>query len=159
MKIKKNDQIPNVNVFRIGLDGPEKVKLFEIISDKKVIIIGVPGAFTPTCNLEHLPGFVKNIDNFKKKNIDEVIFMSANDPFVMNEWGKKSGTKEILFIGDPFCEFGKKTDLTLDLTVIGLGLRLSRFALIIDNCIVKDLLDEEGGALDKSAAESVLNAL
>ena len=159
MKIKKNDPIPNVNVFRIGSDGPEKIKLFEIISDKKVIIIGVPGAFTPTCNLEHLPGFVKNIDNFKKKNIDEVIFMSANDPFVMNEWGKKSGIKEILFIGDPFCEFGKKTDLTLDLTVIGLGLRLSRFALIIDNCIVKDLLDEEGGALDKSAAESVLNAL
>ena len=67
MKIKKNDQIPNVNVFRIGSDGPEKIKLFEIISDKKVIIIGVPGAFTPTCNLEHLPGFVKNIDNFKKK--------------------------------------------------------------------------------------------
>ena len=85
--------------------------------------------------------------------------MSANDPFVMNEWGKKSGTKEILFIGDPFCEFGKKTDLTLDLTVIGLGVRLSRFALIIDNCIVKDLLDEEGGALDKSTAECVLNAL
>ena len=71
----------------------------------------------------------------------------------------KSGIKEILFIGDPFCEFGKKTNLTLDLTAIGLGLRLSRFALIIDNCIIKDLLDEEGGALDKSAAESVLNAL
>ena len=159
MKIKKNDELPNVNLYRLGSDGPEKIKLFDLISKKRVVIVGVPGAFTPTCNLEHLPGFVDNIDNIKDKGVDEIIFIASNDPFVMNEWGKQSGSKGISFLGDPFCDFGKETSLTMDLAVIGLGVRLSRFALIIDDCIVKEILDEEGGGLNKSTAKSVINAL
>ena len=159
MKLKIDDIIPNTDIFKIGSSGPLKIKSYEIFQNKKILLVGVPGAFTPTCSLEHLPGFTDKVKEFKDKGIEEIIFMSVNDPFVMDEWCKSKNEDEISFLSDPFCEFGKKIGFTLDLTEIGLGLRLSRFAMLVENKKIKIIFDEEGGGLNKSSADSVLKAL
>lgn len=159
MKLKIDDIIPNTDIYKIGSSGPQKIKSYEIFQNKKILLVGVPGAFTPTCSLEHLPGFTDKVQEFKNKGIEEIIFMSVNDPFVMDEWRKSKNEDKISFFSDPFCEFGKKIGFTLDLTEIGLGLRLSRFAMLVENKKVKIIFDEEGGGLNKSSADSVLKAL
>ena len=159
MKLKIDDIIPNTDIYKIGSSGPQKIKSYEIFQNKKILLIGVPGAFTPTCSLEHLPGFTDKVQEFKNKGIEEIIFMSVNDPFVMDEWRKSKNEDKISFLSDPFCEFGKKIGFTLDLTEIGLGLRLSRFAMLVENKKIKIIFDEEGGGLNKSSADSVLKAL
>ena len=159
MKLKIDDIIPNTDIYKIGSSGPQKIKSYEIFQNKKILLVGVPGAFTPTCSLEHLPGFTDKVQEFKNKGIEEIIFMSVNDPFVMDEWRKSKNEDNITFLSDPFCEFGKKIGFTLDLTEIGLGLRLSRFAMLVENKKIKIIFDEEGGGLNKSSADSVLKAL
>ena len=159
MKLKIDDIIPNTDIYKIGSSGPQKIKSYEIFQNKKILLVGVPGAFTPTCSLEHLPGFTDKVQEFKNKGIEEIIFMSVNDPFVMDEWRKSKNEDRISFLSDPFCEFGKKIGFTLDLTEIGLGLRLSRFAMLVENKKIKIIFDEEGGGLNKSSADSVLKAL
>ena len=159
MKIKINDYIPDTKFYRITDSGPKVLKTSEIFNGKKLILVGVPGAFTPTCSDEHLPGFLNDFTEFVKKGIDQIIFVSVNDPFVLNEWIKTKKADEISYLADPFCDFGEKTGLTLDLTVIGLGKRLSRFAMLVDNGKVIKLFDEDGGGLDKSSAKSVIEAL
>ena len=159
MKLKIDDIIPNTDIYKIGSSGPQKIKSYEIFQNKKILLVGVPGAFTPTCSLEHLPGFTDKVQEFKNKGIEEIIFMSVNDPFVMDEWRKSKNEDRISFLSDPFCEFGKKIGFTLDLTEIGLGLRLSRFAMLVENKKIKIIFDEEGGGLNKSSADFVLKAL
>ena len=159
MKLKIDDIIPNTDIYKIGSSGPQKIKSYEIFQNKKILLVGVPGAFTPTCSLEHLPGFTDKVQEFKNKGIEEIIFMSVNDPFVMDEWRKSKNEDKISFFSDPFCEFGKKIGFTLDLTEIGLGLRLSRFAMLVENKKIKIIFDEEGGGLNKSSADFVLKAL
>ena len=159
MKLKIDDIIPNTDIYKIGSSGPQKIKSYEIFQNKKILLVGVPGAFTPTCSLEHLPGFTDKVQEFKNKGIEEIIFMSVNDPFVMDEWRKSKNEDKISFLSDPFCEFGKKIGFTLDLTEIGLGLRLSRFAMLVENKKIKIIFDEEGGGLNKSSADFVLKAL
>ena len=159
MKLKIDDIIPNTDIYKIGSSGPQKIKSYEIFQNKKILLVGVPGAFTPTCSLEHLPGFTDKVQEFKNRGIEEIIFMSVNDPFVMDEWRKSKNEDNITFYSDPFCEFGKKIGFTLDLTEIGLGLRLSRFAMLVENKKIKIIFDEEGGGLNKSSADFVLKAL
>ena len=159
MKLKIDDIIPNTDIYKIGSSGPQKIKSYEIFQNKKILLVGVPGAFTPTCSLEHLPGFTDKVQEFKNRGIEEIIFMSVNDPFVMDEWRKSKNEDRISFLSDPFCEFGKKIGFTLDLTEIGLGLRLSRFAMLVENKKIKIIFDEEGGGLNKSSADFVLKAL
>ena len=159
MRIKINDKLPETEFYKIAESGPKKLKSYDVFSNKKILLVGVPGAFTPTCSLEHLPPFIQKVKKFKSKGIDEIVFLSVNDPFVMSEWMKNNNADEINFLSDPFCEFGKKTGLTIDLSEIGLGLRLSRFAMIIYNNEVQVIFDEEGGGLDKSSADSILKAI
>lgn len=159
MKIKVNDTIPEINFFYISESGPKKISSKELFADKKVILVGVPGAFTPTCSLEHLPGFIEKKKEIYEKGIERIIFVSKNDPFVMNEWKKSKSENDIMFIGDSMGEFADKTGLKMDLSVIGLGERLSRFALIIEDNVIKNMFDEEGGGFEKSSANDVLKAL
>tara|TARA_B100000989_G_C19501750_1_gene454603 strand:+ start:886 stop:1365 length:480 start_codon:yes stop_codon:yes gene_type:complete len=159
MKIKVNDKLPEVNLFSMTNDGPKCFKTSELFKEKKNLLIGVPGAFTPTCSLQHLPGFIKNKKIFYAKGIDQIIFVSVNDPFVISEWAKSKNEIDIKFFGDPDGNFAKQTGLIVDLSVIGLGIRLSRFAMVIDNMKVSLLLDEDGGDLNLSTAEKVLESI
>ena len=159
MKIKKGDIFPNVETFQVSENGPEAVSTKKLLENKRVLLIGVPGAFTPTCAKDHLPGFIKNIDNFFNKEIDKIYVVSVNDPFVMDSWIKSYDEKQINYFADSNGDLMKKSGFSLDLSVIGLGMRLSRFVMIIDNCVVKKIFDENGGGLEKSKAEVILESI
>ena len=159
MKIKVDDCFPNVTFFQLVDGNPKIFKSTQIFNEKKIILVSVPGAFTPTCSNEHLPGYVKLYDEFKKKGIDDIYFVAANDPFVMEAWINSTSENKIKYLADSNFELLNATGLEIDLTVAGLGKRLSRFAIFIDNGLIKKIFDEEGGGLEKSSAENLLKNL
>ena len=159
MKIKVGDCFPDVTFFQLVDGNPKTFKSSQIFNEKKIILVSVPGAFTPTCSNEHLPGYVKLYDEFKKKGIDDIYFVAANDPFVMEAWINSTAERNIKYLADSNFELLDATGLEIDLTVAGLGKRLSRFAIFIDNGLIKKIFDEEGGGLEKSSAENLLKNL
>ena len=159
MKIKVDDCFPDVTFFQLEDGNPKTFKSSQIFNEKKIILVSVPGAFTPTCSNEHLPGYVKLHDEFKKKGIDDIYFVAANDPFVMEAWINSTAERNIKYLADSNFELLDATGLEIDLTVAGLGKRLSRFAIFIDNGLIKKIFDEEGGGLEKSSAENLLKNL
>ena len=159
MKININDCFPEVTFHQIINGDPKTVNSSELFNKKKVILVSVPGAFTPTCSNEHLPGYIDNFEKFKNKGVDEIYFVSVNDPFVMNAWMKSYSNSKINYIADSNSELLNSSGLEMDLSVIGLGKRLSRFAMLIDNGLIKMIFDEKGGGLEKSKAENVLENL
>ncbi len=159
MKIKVDDCFPDVTFFQLVDGNPKTFKSSAIFNEKKIILVSVPGAFTPTCSNEHLPGYVKLYDEFKKKGIDDIYFVAANDPFVMDAWIKSTSENKVKYLADSKLELLDATGLEIDLAVAGLGKRLSRFAIFIDNGLIKKIFDEEGGALEKSSAENLLKNL
>ena len=159
MKIKEDDCFPNVTFFQLVDGNPKTFKTSEIFNDKKIILVSVPGAFTPTCSNEHLPGYIKLYDEFKKKGIDDIFFVAANDPFVMEAWINSNSESKIKYLADSNLELLDATGLEIDLTVAGLGKRLSRFAIFVDDGLIKKIFDEEGGGLEKSSAENLLKNL
>jgi peroxiredoxin len=160
MTIAVGDKIPDVKVQVATPDGPKPAQTGELLGTGKVVLFGVPGAFTPTCSDYHLPGFVLRSEDIAAKGVDTIACMSVNDAFVMKAWGEAQevGDKVVL-IADGTGAFTKELGLEFDLSGAGLGLRSRRFAAIIDNGVVTDLAVEEGGGLDVSSAESVLAKL
>ena len=158
MKIKINECFPNLEFFQIIDGSPKKVSSTKLFNEKKIILVGVPGAFTPTCSNEHLPGYIENYESFVSKGIDDIYFVSVNDPFVMNKWGElnKSNVK---FIADSDGEFMKKSGFEMDLSAAGLGNRLTRFSMLIDNGLVVEIFDENGPGLDVSKASNMLDKI
>ena len=162
MKIKKGDKIPSVDLFYLDENkAVKKIKANLLFENHKVILFGLPGAFTSVCAAKHLPGFVNNFDLAKKKGINKIICISVNDPFVMNAWGEKHKVGDkILMIADPFCKFTKEIGATVDKTEKGLGLRSSRFTMLLENGIVKELKEEKNTAeCEISSAENFLEAI
>ena len=159
MKINVNDCFPDVTFFQLVDGNPKAFKTAEIFNEKKIILVSVPGAFTPTCSNEHLPGYMKLFDEFKKKGIDNIYFVASNDPFVMDAWINSYPESKIKYLADSNFEFLNATGLEIDLTVAALGKRLSRFAIFVDNGLIKNIFDEEGGGLEKSSAENLLKNL
>ena len=162
MKIKKGDKIPSVDLFYLDENkAVKKIKANLLFENQKVILFGLPGAFTSVCSAKHLPGFVNNFDLAKKKGINKIICISVNDPFVMNAWGEKHKVGDkILMIADPFCKFTKEIGATVDKTEKGLGLRSSRFTMLLENGIVKELKEEKNTAeCEISSAENFLEAI
>ena len=159
MKINVNDCFPDVTFFQLIEGNPKAFKTAEIFNEKKIILVSVPGAFTPTCSNEHLPGYMKLFDEFKKKGIDDIYFVASNDPFVMDAWINSYSESKIKYLADSNFEFLNATGLEIDLTVAALGKRLSRFAIFVDNGLIKNIFDEEGGGLEKSSAENLLKNL
>jgi len=162
MKIKKGDKIPSVDLFCLDENkAVKKIKANLLFENQKVILFGLPGAFTSVCSAKHLPGFVNNFDLAKKKGINKIICISVNDPFVMNAWGEKHKVGDkILMIADPFCKFTKEIGATVDKTEKGLGLRSSRFTMLLENGIVKELKEEKNTAeCEISSAENFLEAI
>ena len=156
MKLKKGDCFPKVDFYWLNDGSPEKVSSADLFNKKRIILVGVPGAFTPTCTNEHLQGYISNFENFKSKGIDEIFFISVNDPFVMQKWGEAVGKNELKFIADSNGDFMKSSELTVDLSAAGLGNRLSRFSMLVDDGLIKEIFDENGPSLDKSKAEVLL---
>jgi len=134
--------------------------LFDILKNKKVIIFGVPGAFTPTCSEKHLPGFIKLSHAIKEKGVDDIFCFSVNDPFVMKSWLLSyTDQHNIIGIADGNGEITKILDLISDKSSNFMGIRCTRFAMIVENNLISELFVEESGKLDFSSAENILSKL
>ena len=155
MTIEKNDAFPDQKI-RILIDGEmQNIQSSEYLSNKKVVLVGVPGAFTPTCHLSHLPGYIENIARFKEKGFT-VTFIAVNDPFVMKSWSEVSNANGIDMLADGNCDLTEELGLVMDGSGFGLGNRCQRFAMIIENGIVNSVDIEQPGEMDVSSAESQL---
>jgi peroxiredoxin len=160
MTIAVGDHIPDVSVAVATADRPKKVQTSELLGSGRVVLFGVPGAFTPTCSDYHLPGFVLRAEDLKSKGVTTIACLSVNDAFVMGAWGDAQEVgDDIVMIGDGSADFTKALGLELDLSGGGLGLRSKRFAAIIEDGVITDLAVEEGTGLDVSTADAVLAKL
>jgi len=158
---KVGDKVPSATLYELGSEGPKPVKTDELFAPgKKVVAFALPGAFTPTCSAKHVPGFVADADKFKAKGVDTVACISVNDAFVMGEWGKnQKADGKVKMLADGSAEFSKAMDLVMDLTSRGMGVRSQRYAMIVDNGVIKGLFVEKPGAFEVSSAENVLKHL
>ncbi len=161
MKLKENDNIPNSEFFIIEDGNPIKKNTSEFFKDKKVVLFGLPGAYTSVCSAKHLPGYVDNYERYKAKGIDYLVCISVNDPFVMDAWGKSQNvTDKILMIADPFLSFTKAIGADVDKSTRGLGIRSNRYTMLIDNLkVIKLQEEEEVGSCEISAAENFLKLI
>ena len=159
MRINENDIFPDITFYQITESGPKGIKANEIFKSKKVILVGVPGAFTPTCSDEHLPGYIKLASEFFSNGIEEIYVVSTNDPFIMKSWSDSLNISDLKFISDGNGELRDKTGLITDLSIVGLGKRLSRFAMIIDDGKIVKIFNENGPGLDLSKAENVIKSI
>ena len=156
MKIKENDKIPNAEVFILENGEPIKKNIEEFLKNKKVIIFGLPGAYTSVCSTKHLPGYVRMYDNYKNKGINQIICISVNDPFVMNAWGIENKVdNKIIMISDPFLNFTKAIGTEVDKSARGLGIRSNRYTMLVNDLNVIKLQEEKDtGSCEISAAEN-----
>ena len=158
MKIKESETIPSSEVFVLENGEPIKKNIENILKDKKSVIFGLPGAYTSVCSAKHLPGYVNNFEKYKQKGINQIICMSVNDPFVMNAWGEENNVGDkIIMVGDPFLNFTKAIGAEVDKSGRGLGIRSSRYTMLVDNLkVVKIQEEKDTGSCEISAAETFL---
>jgi glutaredoxin/glutathione-dependent peroxiredoxin len=167
MTIKVGDKLPAgtlsefIEVETAGCTlGPNEFKVDDLTRGKKIVIFGVPGAFTPTCSAKHVPSYLQNIDKLKAKGVAEVICMSVNDAFVMGAWAREQKTLgKIRMMGDGSANYTKALGLEFDLTARGLGVRCQRFSMLVDNGVVKVLNIEAPGKYEVSDAETLLKQI
>jgi peroxiredoxin len=160
MAISVGDRIPDVELMTMTSDGVAPVQSGEVLGKGKVVLFAVPGAFTPTCSDHHLPGFVLRAEDIKAKGVDTIACIAVNDVFVMGAWGDAQGTGDsIAMLADGNGEFAAEVGLTLDGSGFGLGTRSQRYAAIIDDGVVTELMVEPNPGLDVSSAEAVLAKL
>jgi peroxiredoxin len=145
----------------MGANGPEPKTTSEVFSGKKVALFAVPGAYTPTCNNQHMPGFVSRIDELKAKGIDAIACTAVNDVFVLTNWAKDTGAAgKIEMLADGSGDFAKAIGLDIDLSNFGLGLRSKRYAMLVDNGVVKVLnVEDSPPVADKSSAETLCSMI
>jgi len=160
MTIKIGDKLPDAEFTTMTGDGQQKLSTDTIFTGRKVVLFAVPGAFTPTCSMNHLPGFVQNIAAIKAKGVDTVACVAVNDVFVMDAWGKASGANgSILMLADGNGDFARAIGLEFDLTQAGLGKRSKRYSMVIDNGVVKSLNVEDKPGVNVSGADTILGQL
>ena len=161
MKLKENDKIPNSEIFIIENGEPSKKNIEEFLNNKKVVIFGLPGAYTSVCSARHLPGYVNMHQQYRDKGIDLIICMSVNDPFVMSAWGKENNVSDkIIMAGDPFLNFTKAIGAEVDKSGRGLGVRSNRYTMFVEDIRVVKLQEEkDAGSCEISAAENFLKLI
>ncbi len=167
MTIKVGDSLPDatltefVEVEGNGCSiGPNAFKVADLVKGKKIVMFGLPGAFTPTCSAKHVPSYLSQYDALKAKGVDEIWCMSVNDAFVMGAWGREQkAAGKIRMMADGSAEFATKLGLVLDLTARGMGIRMNRFSLLVDNGIVKSVNLEGPGKFEVSDAGTILKQL
>ena len=144
MKLKVKDQIPDAKIFHLVDGVPKEQNISEVLGSKKIILFGLPGAFTATCSKFHLPGYVKNSQQILDKGIDRIFCLAVNDPFVMKAWGDANNIgNKIIMLADPYLLFTKLIGTEVDRNSKGMGMRSSRYAMIIENLKVKNIQEEE----------------
>ena len=161
MTIAKGDSLPEATFRVLGSEGIVPLTTEQVFGGKKVVLFAVPGAFTPTCHLKHLPGFIENADKFKSLGVDTVACVAVNDPFVLSAWAQVSGAGgKVLFLSDGNDDFTKKIGMELDGSGIGLGTRSLRYAMLVEDGVVKALNTEESPVVaEVSSAEELLKEL
>jgi len=161
MTIKVGDRLPEAKFRVMGPEGPVVKSTSDVFKGKKVVLFAVPGAFTPTCNNNHLPGFLKNADMFKAKGIDTIAVTGVNDVFVFDAWKKSTGAGgKIEFLSDGNGEFAKALDLSLDGSGAGLGIRSKRYAMLVEDGVVKKLnIEDAPGKAEASSADALLKQM
>lgn len=158
MTIKPGDSIPSATLMQMRDGAPRGLKSEEVFGGKKVVLFGLPGAFTPTCSAKHLPGYVELFDAFMEKGVDTIACLSVNDAFVMGAWGNAQGAGDkVMLLADGNGDFTRLLGLQFDASKFGMGERCQRFAMLVENGVVKDLQIEEPGAFSVSSAEFMLN--
>jgi peroxiredoxin len=157
MAIKVGDSLPEATFTVMGAEGPGPQTTQEVFGGKKVVLFAVPGAFTPTCSKQHLPGFVANADKIKAQGVDTIACTSVNDAFVLNAWSKDaSADGKVVMLADGSADFAKQLGLELDLSARGLGMRSQRYAMIVEDGLVKALnVEDAPGTADKSGADAI----
>ena len=160
MTIKVGDKIPSAKLRVMSSEGPKEVTTDDLFKGKKVVLFALPGAFTPTCSAKHLPGFVQHADTLRKKGVDAIACLSVNDAYVMGAWGKdqKVGDK-VMMLADGNAEFTRAVGLENDSSGYGMGVRSKRYAMVVDNGVVKALQVEKPGSFEVSSAEAIMKAL
>ena len=167
MTIKVGDKLPEgtvqefIEVEGNGCSiGPNTFKVQDLVKGKKIGIFGLPGAFTPTCSAKHVPSYLNNLDKLKAKGVDEVWCLAVNDAFVMHAWAlDQKAQGKIRFLGDGSADYTKKLGLELDLNARGMGMRMQRFSMLVDDGVVKQLNIEGPGKFEVSDAETMLKQL
>ena len=161
MKLKIKDQIPDIEIFHLAGGEPQTSKIRDILGKGKIVLFGLPGAFTSTCSKLHLPGYVANADKIKAKGIDNIFCLSVNDPFVMNAWGEANNAAgKITMLSDPYLLFTKAIGAEVDRNSKGMGIRSNRYAMVIQNLEVVNIqVEKETKQCGLSSAEGVLDLL
>lgn len=160
MTISIGDRIPSSTLQHKGPEGVQQVLTDDIFRDKKVILVSVTGAFTPGCSAQHLPGFVDKSDEIFSKGVDLIACMAVNDAFVMEAWGKDQNVGDkIMMLADGSASFSRSIGMDLDLTERGMGVRSLRFAMVVEDGIVKNIFIDEPGVIENSTAEKLLDNL
>lgn len=161
MTIQVGDRLPAVNLKQLTADGIKDVPITELTRGKKVVLFAVPGAFTPTCSEKHLPGFVEQADAIKAKGVDQILCVAVNDPFVLSAWEKARNVGgKVTMLSDGNAEFTRAIGLDLDASGFGLGTRSKRYAMVVEDGVVKSLMVEDVPTqAEKSSASALLAAL
>lgn len=160
MTIAVGDKVPAGKFTIMGANGPEPLTSDELFKGKKVVLFSVPGAFTPTCSMKHLPGYVDQAAALKGKGVDQIACLSVNDVFVMSAWGKASNADgKVLMLADGNGDYTRALGLELDATGFGMGKRGKRFSMIVEDGTVKQLNLEPPGEFGISSAESALEQI
>lgn len=162
MVISVGDRLPEATMLRIGPQGPEPVALAPLLAGRKVVIFGLPGAFTPTCDSAHVPSFIRVRGQLAEKGVDEVICVSVNDPWVMQAWGKSTGAEAggIAMLADASGEFTRDIGLDFDAPPAGFHGRSQRYAMLVEDGVVTRLnREEKRGVCELSGGEAMLGAL
>jgi peroxiredoxin len=159
--IQPGEVLPDSSFFIVGADGPEKLEGHQLFTGKTVVVVGLPGAFTPTCDQKHLPGFISKHEELRAKGVDQIAVVSVNDHWVMQTWQQRiDPAGSILFLGDGNAEFAAATGLGEDMSEVGYGTRLRRFALVVrDGKVVHLAVEDHRGQVDGSSVEAVLATL
>jgi glutaredoxin/glutathione-dependent peroxiredoxin len=161
MAIAVGDKLPDVTFRQMTADGPQEVTTTDFFTGRKVVLFAVPGAFTPTCSNQHVPGFIANAEAIKAKGVDAIVCVSVNDAFVLGAWEKQlDANGVIVFFADGNADFTRAIGLELDGSGIGLGPRSQRYAMVVDNGMVQSLVVEPApGQAEETGAEAILAKL
>ncbi len=167
MPIKVGDRLPDGTLTELVEDerpgctlGPNTFQVADLTKDKRIVIFAVPGAFTPTCSAKHLPGYIANADRLRANQVDEIWCVAVNDAFVMGAWAREQKTAgKVRMMADGSATYTKALGLDMDLTARGMGIRSQRYAMLVENGIVKRLNVEQPGKFEVSDAESMLKQL
>ena len=159
MTIKVGDKIPEATLMQMTDKGPAPVKTSDLFKGKKVVLFALPGAFTPTCSNQHLPGYIQKAGDLKAKGVDAIVCLSVNDAFVMGAWGKSQGADDkVMMLGDGNAELTKKMGLDFDGSGFGMGTRSLRYSMLVEDGVVKELNKEPNpGEAKVSGADQMLS--